>query len=524
MTTDPGDLVLDPTCGAGTTAYVAEQWGRRWITIDTSRVALALARQRLLTASFPYYKTRDGSNQVHAKNLVYKTVPHITLRSIAQNVALDPIFATWEPVLEKKLEMLNLALAEVTPEIRSRLLAKLADKGRKDGRRAITDADRRRWQLPLEKWEEWEAPYDIDPGWPELLQEALEDYRQAWMAKMDEVNACIAASADQEELVDQPEIARGVVRVSGPFTVEAVQPAEESLDMDTPIGGEPEQLDTFEDSSINVDAPANAEAYLDRMIRLLKNDGVRFPDNKIMRFSSLAPLTGTVEALHAEGEWASEDNGQSLRRIAVSFGPQYGPITVMQVEECIRAAYIRGYEDLVFAGFSFDGSAQAAIQTDSNPAVNIHMAHVCPDVNMGDLLKETTDSQLFTVFGLPRTELQQADTGQWTVQIQGVDIYSPIENTVLSTGADKVAAWFLDSDYDGRTFCVTQAFFPDAGAWRSLSRSLRGVIDEDTFAAFSGTASLPFPTGEHKRVAVKVIDPRGNKVMRVHNLEGLRYA
>ena len=438
-------------------------------------------------------------------------------------MALDPIFAKWEPVLKEKLEMLNLALADVTDQIRSQLLSKLAEKERKEGRRAISEADRRRWQLPKEMWEEWEVPFDADPDWPELLQEALRDYRQAWREKMDEVNACIAASADQEELADQPEIERGVVRVSGPFTVEAVQPAEESLDMETPIGGEPDQLDTFDDNSVNLDAPTSAEAYLDRMIRLLKNDGVRFPDNKVMRFANLDPLSGHTDVLHAEGEWLSEDNGQSSRRVAVSFGPQYGAVTAMQVEDCIRAAYLRGYQDLVFAGFSFDGAAQAVIQSDPNPRVHVHVAHVCPDVNMGDLLKQTTDSQLFTVFGLPRTELNHGDDGQWTVEMQGVDIYSPVENTILSTGGEKVAAWFLDGDYDGRTFCVTQAFFPDAGAWRNLARSLKGVIDEDTFAAFTGTTSLPFPTGQHKRVAVKIIDPRGNEVMRVHNLEGGRY-
>src|SRR5919106_1834149 len=189
-----------------------------------------LARQRLLTRKFPYFKTRDASNRVHAKSFVYKMVPHVELgESIAQNVALDPIFAKWEPVLKEKLEMLNLALADVTDQIRSQLLSKLAEKERKEGRRAISEADRRRWQLPKEMWEEWEVPFDADPDWPELLQEALRDYRQAWREKMDEVNACIAASADQEELADQPEIERGVVRVSGPFTVEAVQPAEESL-------------------------------------------------------------------------------------------------------------------------------------------------------------------------------------------------------------------------------------------------------------------------------------------------------
>ena len=235
MTTDPGDLVLDPTCGSGTTAYVAEQWGRRWITIDTSRVAIALARQRLLTGSFEYYKLKDKSKGA-AGGFDNKTVPHITLRSIAQNAALDPIFAKHEPILEDRLETLNNALAGVTEEIRTKLHAKLAEKERREGKRSITDADRRRWQLPEEAWQEWQVPFDTDPDWPNALQAALTDHRKAWRAKMDEVNACIAASSEGEELVDQPEVDRKRIRVSGPFTVEAVQPAEESLDTELPVG------------------------------------------------------------------------------------------------------------------------------------------------------------------------------------------------------------------------------------------------------------------------------------------------
>ncbi|MCE2400060.1 site-specific DNA-methyltransferase [Candidatus Poribacteria bacterium] len=517
MTTDPGDLVLDPTCGGGTTAYVAEQWGRRWITIDTSRVAIALARQRLLTASFDYYELKDDPKGI-AGGFDNKTVPHITLKSIANNTALDPIFLKHEPILKDKLETLNNTLAEVTQEIRTKLLAKLAEKERREGKKSVTDADRRRWQLPETAWQEWEVPFDTDPDWPETLQDALTDYRKAWRAKMDEVNECIAASSEGEELVDQPEVDRKRVRVSGPFTVEAVQPAEESLDADSPIGGEPEEAtDTFEDGEEGHEA-VNAEAYLDKIIRLLKNDGVKFPDNKTMKFATLDPLEGDV--LHAEGSWEDDD---TERRVAVAFGPQHGPVTAIQVEQCLRAAYRYGYDDLVFAGFSFDGAAQTTISKDPNPDVRIHMAHINPDVAMDDLLKETPTSQLFTVFGLPRTELKETENGEFIVKMEGVDIYNPVDNTVNSAGADKVAAWFIDSDYNGRDFCITQAFFPDKKAWDKIVRDLKGVIDPECFEKFSGTESLPFPAGEHACVAVKVIDPRGNEVMRVHALGEVGY-
>jgi adenine-specific DNA-methyltransferase len=208
------------------------------------------------------------------------------------------------------------------------------------------------------------------------------------------------------------------------------------------------------------------------------------------------------------------------------------------VEEAIREANIAGYQDLVLAGFSFDGAAQAVIDSIKHPKVRIHMAHIRPDVNpgMNGLLKEQPGSQLFTVFGQPRVKVTgpgkkgsmgEAPTkdkpgeppeGEYTATMEGVDIYDPVTNQIVPTKADKVAAWFLDSDYDGRTFCITQAFFPDRSAWEKLSKALSGVVDPDRFEALSGTTSLPFPKGKHASVAVKVIDPRGNEVMKVVGL------
>ncbi len=507
MTTDPGDLVLDPTCGSGTTAYVAEQWGRRWITVDTSRVAVALARQRLLTAKYDYYELADENVGI-CGGFIYKTVPHITLKSIAQNQALDPIFAHFEPLLMERLAELNRSLSTVTSQIRTKLAAKYAEKERQGGKSSLTDADRRRWLLPQSEWKEWEVPFDSDPDWPEELRQALDAYRKTWREKMDAVNATIAASAPQETLYDKPQVVPGVVRVSGPFTVEGVQPLEETIEMESPITGEPEELETFAEEDAT-----NAEAYLEKMIRLLKQDGVRFPDNKVVTFGRLDPLPNSI--LHAEGEWGT--NG-SARRVAVSFGPQYGPLTAKQVEECLHVAARRGYEDLVFAAFAIDGSAQAIIQDDPNPMVRVHMANIRPDVQMGDLLKDTPGSQLFTVFGLPRVQLTRSEGDEWCVEMEGVDIYDPVNNTLSATGADKVAAWFLDSDYDGSTFCISQAFFPDKSAWDKIAKALKTTVDPERFAAFSGTTSLPFPAGKHMRIAVKVIDPRGNEVMRVMNM------
>jgi len=513
MTTEPGDLVLDPTCGGGTTAYTCEQWGRRWITIDTSRVALAIARQRLVTATFDFYRLYDNA-QGPTGGFVYKTVPHVTLKNIVYNEALDPIVAEYEPLLAEALSHLNAALAHVPSSVRHALAAKLAAKQKAEGKRNISEADRRRWQLPKTDWDEWGVPFDSDPDWPEDLASGLDEYRNVWRDRMRELNSCISANADQEHLVDQPEIDRSVVRVAGPFTMEAVMPAEDVLASESPVGGTPERLQSFGDAADSEAEAVNAEAYLEKMLRLLKADGVRFPNNVEMQFEELELSGG--EFLHAEGEWAG-DNGKP-RRVAVSFGPEHGPVTSYQVQNAIRQAFMRGVHELVFAGFSFDAQAQADIQSDPNPEVRVHLAHITPDVNMGDLLKETSSTQLFTVFGSPRTKPEELADGQFQVTMEGVDIYDPVENTLHPTDASKVAAWFLDSNYDGRTFCVTQAFFPDKSAWKRLAKALKGKVDEDAFAKFNGTVSLPFPLGAHKRCAVKVIDPRGNEVMSVHLL------
>jgi adenine-specific DNA-methyltransferase len=551
MTTDPGDLVLDPTCGSGTTASVAEQWGRRWITIDTSRVAISIARQRLLTSKYDYYRLRTITAADQQKNpqgawlrdpnkeipgpvtFQCRTVPHITLRTIAQNTNLAPICDRYDRLLRDHLTTCNRALSSVNDVIRQRLAAQLAEKQKSEGKRGITDADRRRWILPKKggKWEEWEVPFDTDPHWPKDLQQAVREYRTTWRAKMDEVNACIAANAEREELVDQPEIVRNVLRVSGPFTVESVQPPEGSLghveerDDELAFGGDQQELpDRFSLSDVE-SQQQNVQAYLDQMLRLLRADGVRFPDNRQMRFSRLHPLTD-APGLHGDGRWHLEghkdDDPEGSATVAVALGPQYGPVTALQVEELIRTASRRGYDELVVAGFSFDAEAQTTIENASHPRLRISMAHIRPDVNPGmeGLLKEQPGSQLFTVFGRPRTNVKSTRDG-YVVKLEGVDIYDPVTNTISASGASKVAAWFIDGDYDGRTFCITQAFFPNRDAWDKLARALSSsnVIDASVFEALSGTESLPFPAGKHKRVAIKVIDPRGNEVMQIHGLE-----
>jgi len=507
MATEPGDIVLDPTCGSGTTAFISEQLGRRWITIDTSRVAIALARQRLLTSKFDHFQLIDPARSPSVENpFQYETVSHITLESIANNLALDPIFTKYDQMLDNKLLQINELLQNVDKEIRSNLLLKLQLKQKQEGKKSTTEADERRWKLPPDKFEHWDIPFDTDELYPIELKTTIEDYCNIWSQKMNEVNACIKANAEQVELVDKPEKVKGVIRVSGPFTVEGVMPVEFNLDADSPIQGIDEELETF-------DQATNAVSFIENIFLLLKREGVVFPGNRKMGFNELRLYDSGGTLINFEGEWMNGD--KKVRKVGVSVGPQHGPITGWQVENVIRIAYKHGFDDVVFAGLSFTAEATAAIEDETNPNVKLHLTHISNDIQMGDLLKSTGSGQIFTVMGSPRIKLLKEKNGSFQIKMDGVDIYDPVGNVLIDTGADKVAAWFIDSDYDGRTFCITQAFFPDRDAWKKLEKALKGVIDPDKFEAFSGTLSLPFPVGEHKKAAVKVIDQRGNEVMKV---------
>ena len=219
--------------------------------------------------------------------------------------------------------------------------------------------------------------------------------------------------------------------------------------------------------------------------------------------------------LHAEGEAEG-------KRFAVSFGPLHGPVTAWQVEGGLREAYMGGYDDIIFCGFAFDPEAQASIAANPHPKVKAHASHIRPDVILkdsegGDLLKTTATSQLFTVFGEPDVELTRKDD-EYILKLLGVDVYDPLTGSVHSENADKIAAWFIDTDYDSRTFCIVQAFFPDKSAWKKLERALKGTLDEERFEMLTGQESLPFEAGNHKKAAVKVIDQRGNEVMKVVEL------
>ncbi|MFA0749980.1 MAG: hypothetical protein SLRJCFUN_000383 [Candidatus Fervidibacter sp.] len=564
MTTDPGDLVFDPTCGSGTTAYCAEKWGRRWITCDTSRVALAIARQRLMTAKFDYYELSDPERGP-AGGFIYETVPHITLESIAKNAEIDAIAAKYQPQIEQALADLNRALKgkpirievkeggragqfvdfsapdsetvtlpsgqvvkvnellewEVPQEIPHPLWAKEAQDAywqllklkHSEALGAQEEAEpllEKIYRLTGHRWGRLsDVPEPMPPDdWTDEAKEALRRFWELKRRKRKEIDESIQRNAPQEVLYDRPKVVKGVVRVSGPFTVEAIP---------VPVVEDPTQvhIPQFETEEAQARVSDRGGDYLTNMINLLKQQsGVLFPGGKRLELENIRPLN--LGYLHAEAE--AQQNGKTLR-VAVSFGPQHGPVTVYQVQEAIPTARLNGYQMLIFAGFAFDPEAQALIQKAPVAGLQVHFANIAPDVLVGDLLKTTRASQIFTVFGQPDVRVEKQKDGTYIVELRGVDIYDPLTGEVHSTRGEDVAAWFLDTDYDGKTFHICQAFFPgDPDAWEKLQRALRAQIDENIFEQMRGTVSFPFKPGEHGRIAVKVIDFRGNEVVRVVSL------
>ncbi|RKY14802.1 MAG: site-specific DNA-methyltransferase [Planctomycetota bacterium] len=524
MTTDPGDLVFDPTCGSGTTAYCSEKWGRRWITCDTSRVAIAIARQRLLTAKFDYYVLKDPERGPSG-GFEYETVPHITLKSIAQNTEIDKIAAEFNPKIEAALADLNRTLGkewrewEVPPEIPHPLWAKEAH----NAYWALLKLKRKKTLKPEEKQEanalleqiyrltgrRWESLNKVpepvpSEDWGDEAREALRRFWELKRQKRRRIDESIQRNATQEVLYDRPKKDGSKVRVSGPFTVEAI-PA--------PVVRLPEEVKEEqkqkEEEQVSVGRPDNEQTdYIGGLIEgLRKAGGINFGGKKL-------PLRNLREGhgvIHAEAE--TEQNGDK-KRVALSFGPKYGPVTTRQVQQAVRDAYAGGYDMLIVAGTAIDPEARAFVQK-TNLAVPTHFAQLAPDIFNADL-KTTRASEIATVFGEPDVELKQHKDGTYVVRLRGVDTYDPLTGEVTHTDGREVAAWFLDTDYDGLVFHICQAFFPrDGKAWQKLQRALKAYIEPEVFEKMRGVESLPFKVGENRRVAVKVIDIRGIETLRI---------
>ncbi|MFS8816151.1 site-specific DNA-methyltransferase, partial [Synechococcus sp. R60.4] len=525
MTTDPGDLVFDPTCGSGTTAYVAEKWGRRWITCDTSRVAITIARQRLMTAVFDYYELAHPQEGV-GSGFKYKTVPHVTLKSIANNPEIDGIYARLHPAVAAALAELNAALKGQAVKF------KVTQGGRAGHFVDFAAPDTETFTMPagqvvkVNELVEWEVPFEFPADWPEAGRTPFERFHQARRALRAAIDEAIARHAPQETLYDQPFVDRKKVRVTGPFTVEAV-PAPAVKSVDEILEPRPEPADA---SIARSGETLRQEEWRDELLKT----GIRGKNGQYIRFARLEPLPA-CRWLHAVGETRPSDEGANTvresapaydpLRVVVSFGPEYGPLEQRQVEHAWQEARMLSPQPklLIFAAFQFDPEAAKDIDEMKPELAGMQFLKVQMNADLltDDLKKKRASNESFWLIGQPDVELRKAEDGWFVVEVHGFDYYNTKTGAIESGGKDKIAMWMLDTDYDGRCLYPRQVFFPMAGekeGWAKLARNLKAEIDEDLIKAYSGTVSLPFAPGEHKRIAVKIVDDRGIESLKVMEL------
>ena len=538
MATDPGDLVLDPTCGSGTTAYVSEQWGRRWITIDTSRVALTLARSRLMAARYPWYlltDSREGrakeaeltlrvpaDTPVHndlRQGFVYERVPHITLKSIANNPLIDDIWEKWQATLEPLRAALNSALGKTWQE----------------------------WEIPRESGEPWDdgatqafyiarnearpegerlhalaviafnigaeftlktLPNKPRTPWNPEAEALHANWWEARIARQKEIDATIAARADVEYLYDKPYVDNARIRVAGPFTVESLSPhrvlpasEEELID----------EIEAAEGRRSAADADLAAQDFAGIVIDYLKAEGVKQQaKGDRITFESLTPWPGAF--IGASGVFIEGENGPE-RRAAILIGPEYGTVGRQDIVAAAREAVDARFDVLIACAFNFDAHSS---ELGSLGSLKILKARINPDMHMSDELKNTGRGNMFVVFGEPDVEILDDGGPEIRVKVNGVDVFDPNTGDIRSNDTAGIAAWFIDTDYDEESFFVRHAYFLGANdPYKSLKTALQADIDEDAWATLYSDTSRPFERPQSGRIAVKVINHFGDEVMKV---------
>ena len=507
MTTDPGDLVLDPTCGSGTTAFVAEKWGRRWMTCDTSRVAVTLAKQRLMTASFDYYVLRHPQEGLRG-GFRYKTVPHVTLKSIANNPEIDEIYERMHPAVSAALGELNAAL-------RGRAAPFVVTQGGRKGQKVdFAAADGATHSLPdgqavaVNALLEWEVPFvfpaDGPGAWPEEAEAAFTAFHGARQAMQQAMDASIAAQASPETLYDQPEAARDKLRITGPFSVEAVpSPTVLCLDENQP----PMEADA---SVARTGETSRQAAWRDELLKA----GIRGRGGQRLALVELETIPGLVH-LHASGILA-----ESGERVVVSFGPEHAALEQRQVELALKEAErLRPAPAMIiFCAFAFDPEAAKDIDEVQWPGLTLLKAQMNPDLLTEDLKKARSGNDGFWLMGQPEVEVRRRKDGLWEVEVHGFDYFDTARGELVSGGTSKIALWSLDTDYDERSLFPHQVFFPLGGkkdGWGRLRKTIRAELNEELLDAFHGTVSLPFQAGPNRRVAVKIVDDRGIESLKI---------
>jgi adenine-specific DNA-methyltransferase len=524
MTTDPGDIVLDPTCGSGTTAFVAEQWGRRWMTIDTSRVAIALARLRLMGARYPYYLLNDSPDGLRKEGevtrmpprtittrgdirhgFVYERVPHITLKSIANNAEIDVIWDKHQPVVEGALAEVNHALKDYATTFKVESGGRV---GSTVNFRASGDVRLPSGEMaPANGFMEWEPPLKAPEIWPASAKAALERFWDARIARQKDIDASISAKAEYEYLFDKPYTDNSKVRVAGPFTVESLSPHRTlAVDWDD------ELIDVLEAAEGKRKAAERDESVHDFAHMILENlkvAGVQqaHKEDRIV-FTNLTGWPG--EFICAEGAYTE---GEKQKRAGIFIGPEFGTVSRPDLVAAAREAGDAGFDVLIACAFNYDAHSA---EFDKLGRVPVLKARMNPDLHMGGDLKANGAGNLFVIFGEPDIKILDAADGMKQVKVFGVDVFKPQTGEVISEGTDGIALWMLDTDYNEESFFVRHAYFLGANdPYKALKTTLKAEIDEEAWESLNSDISRPFPKPKSGRIAVKVINHLGDEVMKV---------
>jgi adenine-specific DNA-methyltransferase len=482
MTTDPGDLVLDPTCGSGTTSFVAEQWGRRWITIDTSRVALALARARIMGARYPYYlladshdgqikesevtRTSPSSQPTHGNiklGFVYERVSHITLKSIANNTEIDIIWDKFQKRLEPLRDQLNKSLKQ--------------------------------------KWEEWEIPIESEDKWSESAKQMHAEWWKNRILRQTEIDKSIADKAEFDYLFDKPYDDKKKVRVAGPFTVESLSPHRMII-----VDDNDELLDNLAEKKLAYGAKID---FAQMILENLKTSGVQqaHKEDRIS-FTALTPWPGDLVC--AEGRYFE---GSFEKRAAIFIGPEFGTVQRADLVAAAREAGDADFDVLIACAFNYEAHTTEFSKLGRIPVLKARMN---ADLHMAENLKNTGKGNLFIIFGEPDIKLVQEENGKLRIKINGVDVFKPQTGEVISNGADGIACWFIDTDYNEESFFVRHAYFLGANdPYSSLKTTLKTEINLEAWETLHSDISRPFDKPKNGRIAVKVINHLGDEVMKV---------
>ena len=537
MATDPGDLVFDPTCGSGTTAYVAEQWGRRWMTCDTSRVAIALAKQRLMTTVFDYYQLAHPSEGV-GSGFKYKTVPHITLGSIANNEpAADETLYDQPYIDNSRARVTGPFTVEAVPAPMVKPIDEIEEQPVADTSIVRSGETKRQ--------DEWRS---------ELLKAGIRGKggQKIEFSRVEPIGGTRFLQAEAETKEDKPQ--RVVISFGPEHAPLEQRQVEQAIEEAGHLKPNP-KIVIFAAFQFDPEAAKDIDETDWPGVTLLKvqmNADLLTDDLKKKRSSNESFwLIGQPDVRVVSDQWLVDSKG----RMAIAYDickelsglDSLAEINRISAKDLSLYAAIAERRDLWFdAADAKSGSINSVKH--SRGTGEEHEGGVCAvsgnskrlTRGAGDtvdfvrkvrlLTKEDRKRIIGILFGnkqiiewASKISIHSPLTTKhfYSVEVRGFDYYNTKTGTLDSGGTDKIAMWLLDTDYDGRSLYPRQVFFPMAGeseGWTKLAKNLKAEIDPDLIEAYRGTESLPFEAGDNKKVAVKIIDDRGIESLRILEL------